>query len=433
MKRGFTLIELLGTILILSAIVLIIAPLILNQINKGKEIVDKQSEESLVLSAQSWGSNNRDKLPAEGDKGCVSVNILEKEGYISDVPESGGILITNEGNYYYNYTDSDECRKYALVDNTPPELSFEIEQTTTKSIEVIATAKDEESLIGGYEFRIDNGQWIKIDTDKESCSHEFTDLKHNTSYKIEVRVYNALGEMADETTSGKTDKLTAPTITQNSQNGIIDYKNQCNKYDIVKCYYQKNSAPEVLTTKNTESVYFDANGTLKAKVTDGYNTVSSNATTITITIPATYHSGYYYCSGSGWTRNGTTCSKTTYTSATYHPSSTINYGVSGWCKCTNGYNNGNCSNYMCRASSYPGWSVTMISGGCPSKCASETASTVSCHNSCRRTKPSYYSCSSGTLTGTRCKVTSTKSASYSSPYYSCPSGYNLQGSTCKIK
>lgn len=53
MKRGFTLIELLGAILILSAIVLIVAPLILNQINKGKEIVDKQSEESLVLSAQS--------------------------------------------------------------------------------------------------------------------------------------------------------------------------------------------------------------------------------------------------------------------------------------------------------------------------------------------------------------------------------------------
>ena len=79
MKKGFTLIELLGTILILSAIILIIAPLILNRINKGKEIVDKQSEESLVLSAQSWGSNNRDKLPAEGDKGCVSVNILEKE------------------------------------------------------------------------------------------------------------------------------------------------------------------------------------------------------------------------------------------------------------------------------------------------------------------------------------------------------------------
>ena len=63
MKKGFTLIELLGTILILSAIILIIAPLILNRINKGKEIVDKQSEESLVLSAQSWGSNNRDKLP----------------------------------------------------------------------------------------------------------------------------------------------------------------------------------------------------------------------------------------------------------------------------------------------------------------------------------------------------------------------------------
>ena len=429
MKKGFTLIELLGTILILSAIILIIAPLILNRINKGKEIVDKQSEESLVLSAQSWGSNNRDKLPAEGDKGCISVNILEKEGYISDVPESGGILITNEGNYYYNYIDSDECRKYALVDNTPPELNLEIEQTTTKSIKVKATAKDEESLIGGYEFRIDNGQWIKIDTNKESYSYKFDRLKHNTNHNVEVRVYNALGEMADENTSGKTDKLIAPTITQNSQNGIIDYKNQCNKYDIVKCYYQKNSAPEVLTTKNTESVYFDANGTLKAKVTDGYNTVSSNATTITITIPATYHSGYYYCSGSGWTRNGTTCSKTTYTSATYHPSTSTTYTVTGSCSCATGYRT-ECTNYNCRESSYPGYTVTVLSRYCE-ECTGQAR--AHCENDCRRTKPSYYSCSSGTLTGTRCKVTSTKSASYSSPYYTCPSGYNLQGSTCKIK
>ena len=58
-KKGFTLIELLATILILSAIILIIAPLIINQINRGEEMVAEQTEDNVIASATNWSHDNR--------------------------------------------------------------------------------------------------------------------------------------------------------------------------------------------------------------------------------------------------------------------------------------------------------------------------------------------------------------------------------------
>lgn len=102
-KSGFTLIELLGTVLILSVIILIVAPLVVNQINKGKEETEKMSKESLELAAKNWGNDNKEKLPDE--KGSISIDILEKEGYVSESNNKGCVIITKKDEaYYYNYS-----------------------------------------------------------------------------------------------------------------------------------------------------------------------------------------------------------------------------------------------------------------------------------------------------------------------------------------
>ena len=106
-KRGFTLIELLGTILILSAIVLIISPLIINQINKGKNVLDEQTKDSIIMAAKNWASEHKNLLPTE-EPGSIYVSELQKNGYLIDNIEgvSGNdcVVITNEdGAYYYKY------------------------------------------------------------------------------------------------------------------------------------------------------------------------------------------------------------------------------------------------------------------------------------------------------------------------------------------
>ena len=120
-KRGFTLIELLGAILILSAIVLIISPLIINQINKGKELTQTQSENNSVSASRNWVNENKKLLPKDGEEITIYISHLQKLGFLEDdVQNINGndcIVISNHSNvYYYRYhkNNDDFCKNNSI-------------------------------------------------------------------------------------------------------------------------------------------------------------------------------------------------------------------------------------------------------------------------------------------------------------------------------
>ena len=119
MKKGFTLIELLGTILILSAIVLIVAPLIINKVKDSKVKLEGTSEENIVLSAKNWAMDNKDKLPINGEDLSISLDILQEDGYLANKKQefNGCVVINNKQDiYYYKYSDNlEECQNIALL------------------------------------------------------------------------------------------------------------------------------------------------------------------------------------------------------------------------------------------------------------------------------------------------------------------------------
>ena len=482
MKKGFTLIELLGTILILSAIVLIVAPLIINKVQDSKVKLEGTSEENIVLSAKNWAMDNKDKLPINGE-GSIYVPILETEGYLTEGDYQGCVIITNEnGVYYYRYDkDSEKCRENALVDNTPPKiLEFKVTKRTTMSLTVAVTAEDKESKIVSYEFSIDGGKtWNKTSSGGDTATMTFNELKDNTSYTINVKVTNALGKTSAKEIEGTTIELITPTLSQNGKYGVIDYKGQCGKNN-VNCSYIKDSGNETSVVENT-SVLFNDNGILVAKKTDGVNNTSASLSLNNIIINASYSAGYYYCSSgyslsgttckktttieadyssgyyycsSGYTLSGTTCKKTTTTSASYsspYYSCPSGYTRSGTtCKKTDtvsvtGKNvcgsDGQASSWTDNQAYYKAQGYSCTFNGCADTCSGKNEGyTYNCYATCSKTftasatyHSGYYYCSSGyTLSGTTCKKTTSKSANYSPGYYYCSnSDYTLSGTKCK--
>ncbi len=116
-QKGFTLIELLGTIIILTAIVLIVAPLVINQVSKSKVQLSEQTEKSVVMSATNWANDHKKYLPDNNKEGAIWVGILQEEGYLEDdITDPSGeninngcVVISNrEGAYYYDYHSGEE-------------------------------------------------------------------------------------------------------------------------------------------------------------------------------------------------------------------------------------------------------------------------------------------------------------------------------------
>ena len=125
-KNAFTLVELLATILILSAIVLIVAPLVVNQISNARANLSDQTRQNIVASATNWANDNKKLLPEnDNDKGAVWIEVLQEEGYLQDDItdpsgediNSGCVVITNHnGVYYYEYhrgTDA-VCQHFSI-------------------------------------------------------------------------------------------------------------------------------------------------------------------------------------------------------------------------------------------------------------------------------------------------------------------------------
>lgn len=75
-RKGFTLVELLAVLVLLSVIVLVAFPSILNTIKKTDETLDSATEALLIANAKSY-ANDLTSTTAT----CVNISTLVEEGY----------------------------------------------------------------------------------------------------------------------------------------------------------------------------------------------------------------------------------------------------------------------------------------------------------------------------------------------------------------
>lgn len=90
MKKGFTLIELVGVIFILAIILLIVVPIINDNITKSKSNLSSEQIRQIESAARQWGMNNlslKDNKPVNSigsEIQFITISDLQKSGNLDD-------------------------------------------------------------------------------------------------------------------------------------------------------------------------------------------------------------------------------------------------------------------------------------------------------------------------------------------------------------
>lgn len=200
MKKGFTLIELMGVIIILSLLVLIAVPVVDKYIKQARNDAGVAQEDSLIMAAKNWASDNVDQLPEnEGQSIRVNFYTLSELGYLDYALDLSSFKVN--GKYLDEYDSVKILKKngkysYSLeidnsVDNTAPvNLSLVLVSSTLNTLTVKAYAEDPESSIVTYEFNIDGQResdgsvlWEGITGSRVHTFKNITDGEHTVMFR----------------------------------------------------------------------------------------------------------------------------------------------------------------------------------------------------------------------------------------------------------
>lgn len=83
MNKGFTLMELLGVLVILSLLMIILIPNVLEQINNKKGEVSSAQEEAIKAAAELYVDNHPNQYE-DNVTYCISLTTLQESGTLSD-------------------------------------------------------------------------------------------------------------------------------------------------------------------------------------------------------------------------------------------------------------------------------------------------------------------------------------------------------------
>ena len=105
-KKGFTLAELLGVIVIISLLVILVMPSIINKLSNNKSEVNTSLNELIYKASDTYISENKDLFtPVNGGKKyCISLRTLIDDGKLSepvkditsdeDISDTKSVLVT---------------------------------------------------------------------------------------------------------------------------------------------------------------------------------------------------------------------------------------------------------------------------------------------------------------------------------------------------
>lgn len=120
-KKGFTLIELIGVILIVSLLILLVLPKIVNSVRNSSDDTDNLTKEMIYKASELYIANHVNDFPkTNGNKFVIKLKDLVDEKLLtspielsdnSDITSDKCVEITYNGKYKYELKDSGTCEK----------------------------------------------------------------------------------------------------------------------------------------------------------------------------------------------------------------------------------------------------------------------------------------------------------------------------------
>ncbi|MDD3341298.1 MAG: type II secretion system protein [Bacilli bacterium] len=113
-QKGFTLIELLAVIILLGALMLIIVPPLVSQMQGLRQDLSKSQISLIYSAAETYIKNNKNTFPSiEGTSYCFPLQTLVNEGLLDDhitdqledseIPLSTTVKVTVDSQVSYSY------------------------------------------------------------------------------------------------------------------------------------------------------------------------------------------------------------------------------------------------------------------------------------------------------------------------------------------
>ena len=149
-RKGFTLVELLAVIVILSVIALITTPMILNIIEETRKKASIESVNGILDAAEKYEITSM--LEGEETRRFEFPN--EKLQYKGTKPESGTLIIDEEGNTSITVLINGYCVRKRFNETTPSVI--EIEDCTIEDSELIYADRYKEEILNGAYPEIKN-------------------------------------------------------------------------------------------------------------------------------------------------------------------------------------------------------------------------------------------------------------------------------------
>ena len=131
-KKGFTLIELMGIIILMSVLILLASPTVIEVVKKSREKLRYQNINTIVEAARQWVASNYNKVEvpdSAGESYCMNLSTLKKTEFFEDVDVidptdtsvkfDGSIIITYNANTKQNdfeYVNT-KCTREGAVTN----------------------------------------------------------------------------------------------------------------------------------------------------------------------------------------------------------------------------------------------------------------------------------------------------------------------------
>ena len=125
MKKGFTLVELLGVIIILTVLILLVIPSVVNLVKGSSKDIDDTTKKLLYDAAKIYISDNSDYYKeSNGNKFCISIKDLISNKYLDsevklfekekDITNTKVIEVKYQNGYDFELKNTSECEEKIL-------------------------------------------------------------------------------------------------------------------------------------------------------------------------------------------------------------------------------------------------------------------------------------------------------------------------------
>lgn len=348
-KKGFTLVEILGIIIILSIVLIIAVPRILDVINVSSKKAFTSDVNELVGASQ---LEYNEKLEENRQDIWYYFSDGKQENYVEggelhfkgNKPSSGYILVTKDGKIELELVSSNGkwCASKELEDKNPTIDKCEVKEkepitlrvnNTTKSITIIVIPTN----LDTYYYKLDNGEYESSTSNIQT----YNGLDNNKTYTITVKgcrenetgceekkitvtlpdfekpKYNIISLPSDQTSTNEWATSRKVTIDYSQPEGLIPEGSK-----LVNQYIYANTDEELIKQENNNAWIecqkdkcslpeFTNDTHIISRITDGYNVRATSMLTLTKFDTEKPTTPVITGGGTSWTSDSRTISVTT--------------------------------------------------------------------------------------------------------------------------